>query len=110
METYSHLHAYDNPSGLDLPDASDSATIPKKMYVDFDIPSRGTLRRHRTRAHISKNLCREIRENAQNDQRGIKERKFGRFAKIPADNTFNELLTMNFADVAGSCKFAPYTR
>ena len=74
--------------------------VAQGIYDNPRKPSRRTLKRRMFSVGIPKKLFREIQEISESDKMDDfkQERMFGRVAKMPIANTFNELADMDFVD------------
>ena len=65
------------------------------------------MRHHLFTAKVPQKLFRKIKILAENDKKDEfkQERMFGRVAKIPIANTFNELVEMDFVDYGDHAAF-----
>ena len=72
----------------------------QRIYANSHKPSWRTLKRRLFSVGTQKKVSRGIKEIAESDKRDDfkQERMFGRVAKIPIANTFNELSEIDFVD------------
>ena len=106
-KTYGQLPDYDEFHGYDLGIDTDLSQINEKIYANFHMPSRQTLKRNLLMLGVAKNLFREFKILAGNDTEGEfnQERMFGLVAKTPISRTFIELVEMDFVYYGGNAEF-----
>ena len=94
LETYGQLPDLDEFQWRDMGIDTDLSHIAEKIYASFRNPTCGALKLHLVTAATPKELFRELKSLGENDKKGDfkQERVFGRVAKTPISNTFNELV------------------
>ena len=82
--------------------------VAQRMYANFHKPSWRTLKHRLFSVKVPKEIFRKLKSISGNDKEGDfkQERMFGRVAKIPIDNTFSELVEMDFVGYGDLATFA----
>ena len=107
VKLYSQLPDYDDFRGYDLGIDEQLELAATLIFANFHKPSWQTLKHHLFTAKVPQKLFRKIKILAENDKKDEfkQERMFGRVAKIPIANTFNELVEMDFVDYGDHATF-----
>ena len=107
VKLYSPLPDYDDFRGYDLRIDGQLEKAADLTYANFHKPSWQTLKHHLSTSKVPQKLFRGIKILAENDKKDEfkQERMFGRVAKIPISNTFNELVEMDFVDYGDHATF-----
>ena len=94
VKLYGQLPAYDDLQCYDLGQEDILRQVAQRIYANYHKPLWRTLKRHLFSVRSTGELFREIKSISENDKKddSEQERMFGRLAKTPIDNTFNELV------------------